>query len=87
MHRNVPTWFLVPAATEQAWFGELLTHERAHLHVLQGRLAFEPPSGVQVSSPRGAVVLWSLNVDKPLLPQHLVVQEVLRVGLTRDGSL
>ena len=87
LKRGVPTWFLVPNTTDQAWFGRLFCHKRAHLHILQGRLAFEPPEGVNESQRRGAVVLWSINFDAPLLPQHLVVRDVLQIGLARDGDL
>lgn len=77
---KIPTWFLVPPATDQPWFGRLLEHPRAHLHALQGRVAFEPPEGVAATSPNGPVVLWSLNFARPLFPARLIVRDLLSLG-------
>ena len=77
---QVPTWFLVPPSTDQEWFSTLTNSPRAHLHILRGRLRFDPPPGIAPSAPNGPVVLWSVNFDRPLLPGSLIVKDLLELG-------
>lgn len=78
---GLPTWFLTPPTTDQAWFGRLHEDPRCHLTVLTGRLRFVPPPGVEDSSPKGGgVVLWQVNFDAPVLPPVLDWREVCEIG-------
>ncbi len=78
-----PGFLLVPPATDQSWFGDLLEDKRSHLTVLEGRMCFEPPEGVEPSTPNGGTVLWSVNFDEPVLPCRLDWKEVCEIGAGR----
>lgn len=89
MQEGLPSWGIVPGATDQLWFGDLSAVACAHLTVLTGRLAFLPPPGVTESAPRTGVVVWAVNVSKPILPPTLRTEEVREIGrraLTLDGK-
>lgn len=51
---------LTPPKTEQAWFQRVFTAWNSSLTLIDQRVAFEPPPGVEASSPPGPVVLFHI---------------------------
>lgn len=66
-----------PGAVDRPWFAALARHDRAHMTLLEGeRLRFEPPPGVEPSSPAGGAVVWAIGWAVPPLPPVLTLTEI-----------
>ena len=61
---EVQTVLLLPARTASPWFRLLVTSPRVSWWTFQGRVRFDPPEGVQASSPRHDSLLFHVHAHR-----------------------
>lgn len=86
------TFMLIPYRSDRPYVASLLDYHSAHLtnlwgdKVKDGRIAFEPPPGVEASTPMGGVVLWQVGGSRRL-PLTLRTSELKAAGERRIKAI
>lgn len=78
--RGLLTWLLVPFRSERGWVRRLLDRP-AFLTVITGdRIDFEPPPGIEPTSPMGSVVIFQVGGGAARLPVGINHETLRRAG-------